>query len=201
MEKGAGGHLPESYRYSWFAGEDVESGGGFAVISKFPLVEKEFIPKSAGAFGAQKCGVKVGAVTIRLVNVHLNPAMLPKPFNRASAMHLMMMNNKTQVLEIRNILRHCEGSEPTVIAGDWNCFPSMAAYRQPASKGFIDAHLSLDPKAKAMPTWSMTVGGERLQARFDHVFHNGLLEAASFEVVPNELSDHALLNCVLRLKE
>src|SRR6185295_16953331 len=106
IERKAKGSLPRRYEFSWFTAEDEDVGGGFAVISKLPLVDKEFLRKSAGAFGAQKFGIKLGGSTIQFLNIHLNPAPLPRPFNRSSALHLMLMNNKTQVLEIRNLLGH-----------------------------------------------------------------------------------------------
>ena len=191
---------PQGYQHSWFTGEDLDSGGGFAVISKFPIVEKEFIRKTTGMFGAQSFGVRIEGVTIQFVNIHLNPADLPRPFNRSSAMHAMMQNNKPQVLELRNILKRCKPDRPPVIAGDLNSRPSMSAYKQLNSRGFIDAHLSIDATANAISTWKMVVDGELLQARFDYVFHNGELEAQTFKVVENKHSDHALLSCSLRLR-
>ena len=191
---------PEHYKHSWHAGEDLDTGGGFAVISKHPLVDKEFIRKTTGMFGAQRFGVKVEGITIQFVNIHLNPADMPRPFNRSTALHAMMLNNKPQVLELRNILKRCEPDRPTIIAGDLNSRSSMSAYKQLTSRGFIDAHLSVDSKANAIPTWKMVVDGEQLQARFDDVFHSDQLEAEAFAVVENEYSDHALLSCSLRLR-
>ena len=112
----------------------------------------------------------------------------------------MMLNNKPQVLELRNILKRCKPDRPTVIAGDLNSRPSMSAYKQLTSRGFIDAHLSVDATANGISTWKMVVDDQRLQARFDYVFHNDQLEAEAFAVVENEYSDHALLSCSLRLK-
>ena len=81
FEKAAKKYLPSRYKHSWFTGEDPKSGGGFAVISRFPLEEKEFIKKTTGMFGAQKLGVRVGEVTVQFVNIHLNPAGLPRPYD------------------------------------------------------------------------------------------------------------------------
>ncbi|MGY8653838.1 MAG: endonuclease/exonuclease/phosphatase family protein [Verrucomicrobiia bacterium] len=201
FKKGAKDHLPDSYKFSWFVEDEHESGGGFAVISKLPLAEKKYIEKSTGAFGAQKFRVKLGQARIHFVNIHLNPAPLPRPFNRAGALHAMMMNNRTQVLEIRNILKQCKESHPTVIAGDLNSFPGRPAYRQLSSRGFTDAHLSYDANATSVSTWKMIVDGAPLQGRFDYVFHSKSFETKKLAVEENDYSDHALLNCTLKLNE
>src|SRR5688572_19425666 len=201
IERKAKGVLPRRYEFSWFTADDEEAGGGFAVISKLPLVDKKFLKKSAGAFGAQKFGIKLAGSTIQFLNIHLNPAPLPKPFTRSSAMHLMMMNNKTQVLEIRNLLERRKEDELAVMAGDLNSFPNYSAYKQLTSAGFIDAHLSCDTNANVIPTWRMNVDGSQLQGRLDFVFHSAGMKAKTFSVVECPYSDHALLNCVLEIKE
>lgn len=201
IERKAKGILPRRFAFSWFTAENEEAGGGFAVISKLPLVDKEFLKKSAGAFGAQKFGVKLAGSTIRFLNIHLNPAPFPRPFTRSSAMHLMMMNNQTQVLEIRNLLEQRKEGELAVMAGDLNSFPNLSAYKRLTSAGFIDAHLACDTNANVVPTWRMKVDGNRLQGRMDFVFHSAGLNAKIFSVVECPYSDHALLNCVLEIKE
>jgi endonuclease/exonuclease/phosphatase family metal-dependent hydrolase len=201
FERKAKDVLPRPYAFSWFTADDEEAGGGFAVISKLPLVDKEYLKKSAGAFGAQKFGIKLAGSTIQFLNIHLNPAPLPKPFTRSSAMHLMMLNNKTQVLEIRKLLEHRKEGEFAVVAGDLNSFPNYSAYRRLTAGGFIDAHLSCNTNASVVPTWRMNVDGNRLQGRLDFVFHSPGMKAKTFSVVECPYSDHALLNCVLEIKE
>jgi len=201
FERAARRLLHDTHPHAWFAGEDLASGGGFAALSRFPVTDRKFIRRSTGAFGAQKFDVTVGGETVQFVNIHLNPAGRPRPHDRPAAIHAMMLNNKPQVLELRNILKQCRTNAPTVISGDLNSHSSQSAYKQLTSRGFIDAHLSVNAKAKGIPTWRMTLEGTRLQARFDYVFHNDRLKTTAFRVVENELSDHALLNCTLRLKD
>lgn len=189
------------HEFSWFTAEDADAGGGFAVLSKLPLVDKVYVKKSAGDFGAQQFGVRLGGTTLQFFNFHLNPAPLPKPFSRASAVHLMMLNNQTQVSEIQALLARRNAALPVVMAGDLNSFPSHPAYRQIVSAGLIDAHLSRDTNAHAVPTWKMEVEGHRLQGRFDYLFHDARLTATSFTVVECPYSDHALLSCTLTIKD
>lgn len=189
------------HEFSWFTAEDADAGGGFAVLSRLPLVDKVFVKKSAGAFGAQQFGVRLGRTTIQFINFHLNPAPLPKPFTRSSAMHLMMLNNKAQVLEIQGLLARRKAGLPTVMAGDLNSFASFSAYKKLIAAGFTDAHLACDTNAHAVATWKMNVEGHQLQGRFDYIFHDARLTAKSFAVVECPYSDHDVLSCTLEVKD
>ncbi len=189
------------HEFSWFTTEDADVGGGFAVLSRLPLVDQVFLKKSAGTFGAQQFGVRLGRTTIQFYNFHLNPAPLPKPFSPSSALHLMMLNNQTQVLEIRELLARRNAAKPVVMAGDLNSLPSFSAYKKVLAAGLIDAHLSCDTNAHTIPTWRMNVDGHRLQGRLDYIFHDAQLTAKSFTVVECPHSDHALLSCTLAIKD
>ena len=200
LEKRVGASRLRRYEHSWFIAVDEEAGGGFAVLSRLPLVEQKFLKKSAGAFGAQRVVVEGRGVKVQLVNIHLNPAPLPKPYSRASAMHLMMLNNSIQVEEIRHLLAENRKGVPVVMAGDLNSLPSSPAYKQLIQAGFVDAHLTCDTNAHRVATWGMNVDGHRVQGRLDYVFHDARFTAKSFKVVDCPYSDHALLRCVLEMR-
>ena len=200
FEKEAAPFLPAEYPYTWYTQTDQEAGGGFGVISKFPIVDKKFIEKTKGLFGMQTFGIECEGQTIHLMNLHLNPAGFPATYNYPTALHSMMMNNKIQAVEIRTILDLYKKDQPTIIAGDFNSFSNMAAYRLLAREGILDAHLAIDPKADEISTWTSSDHGPSLGGRFDYILHNRFFEATAFNVVKNPYSDHTLLNGILRFK-
>jgi endonuclease/exonuclease/phosphatase family metal-dependent hydrolase len=200
FEKAAAKLFSDAYKHTWYT-NDEHPAGGYGVVSKVPLQNRTFLKKSEGQFGTQVFDVKIGHSTIRLMNIHLNPARMPASGRRADALHAMLTNNPIQVAEIEAITGKVEKTTPTVIAGDLNSFASMGAYKTLTRlKGFTDAHLSIEPKANSITTWKGRLRDEVVHRRLDYVFHNAFFETKTFEVVANQLSDHCLLNCTLRLK-
>jgi endonuclease/exonuclease/phosphatase family metal-dependent hydrolase len=200
FEKAAARHFSDAYKHTWYS-NDEHPAGGYGVVSKLPQQNKTFLKKTKGVFGTQVVDIKIGDTAIRLVNIHLNPARMPASGRRADALHSMLTNNPIQVAEIESITSRVDVNTPTVIAGDLNSFASMGAYKTLTRlKGFTDAHLSIEPKANSITTWKGRLKDQTVHRRLDYVFHNRFFEAKAFEVVANELSDHSLLVCTLRLQ-
>ena len=193
--------LPAAYKFNWFTDPGENPAGGFAAVAKRPITDRKYIEKSHGLFGTQTFSIKVGDQAVRIMNLHLNPAALPEKHNRGTALHAMILNNKFQAREVKNILTHYDAQIPTIIAGDVNSFSNLAAYRMIIRTGFTDAHLSVDEDAGQVSTWKDGDPYAPGEGRFDYIFHNAPFTAHTFEVVEHPYSDHALLNCTLRLKK
>lgn len=183
------------YKHTWYVQGKLYVAGGFAIVSKFPMSDKKFIPKTKGLFGFQTAKVKINGNQINLINVHLNPARLPKSLNLQTAIHTMMMNSKVQAVEIKKVIASINKKEATIVAGDFNSLPMLVSYKKLKAFGFKDAGENFG----AEPTWKWKLSGRPFEARIDYIFHNDFFETKGFKVVKSDLSDHYLLNCKLKL--
>jgi len=201
FEYGVKKYLSKTYPYVWFSGHSSREAGRFAVLSKTLVIDKKCHEKSAGLFGFQTFKIVFSGKTITFVHVHLNPPDLRSSHTVTALISAISKNEKIHIKELKNILKTYNKNEPTLVIGDFNCFPGIGAYNVLGARGFIDSHLSVDPKANAIPTWGMTIRNIAFRFRLDYIFHNKFLKTDSFKVTELPYSDHAILSCKISLKQ
>lgn len=200
FEYGAKEYLSDTYPYLWFSGPYSREAGRFAVLSKMPILNKKYHKKSIALFGFQTFKIASSGNIINFIHVHLNPPGRPVSNTIGAVISSIYKNEKIHIKELNNIMKTYNKNKPTLVIGDFNCFPSVGAYNALVTRGFIDAHLSIDPKANLIPTWGMTIRKFAFRFRIDYIFHNKFFKTDSFEVNAFPYSDHSILSCKLSKK-
>ncbi len=169
--------------------DEIPFGLGLAIFSKWPLRNfwREDLPPADVSFEYDNktrrpswrllIGVEAetpeGAVS--LMNTHLQAFFM---ISSSSNEHLAQRD----LVEKR--LRLC--SQPTLLAGDFNCAPGETVVEQFAKAGF-------HPVQTSEITW------RRRPYVLDHIFHNSGFIPESWKVIPTEASDHHAVQAAFRL--
>ena len=200
FEYGAKKYLSDAYPYLWFSGPYSREAGRFAVLSKKAIFNKKYHKKSVALFGFQTFKIAFAGNFINFIHIHLNPPGRPSSNTLGAVISSIYENEKIHIKELNKIMKTYNKDKPTLVIGDFNCFPGVGAYNALVARGFIDSHLSVDPKANLIPTWGMTIRKIAFEFRIDYIFHNKFLKTDSFKVSNFPYSDHAILSCKLSKK-
>jgi endonuclease/exonuclease/phosphatase (EEP) superfamily protein YafD len=166
--------------------------GGFAILSRLPIVESEVIPPSAdGWFPAGRIVVTTGFGLLQALNVHLRPPVS----DGGSFVSGYFTTPGVRLQEMQSFVRRLKPGLPTVVAGDFNEESDGEVTKYLANEGLTSATARLAP---GTPTWRWKTAVGTIQRQLDQIAHNALLEAVSLEVRPAGRSDHLPVLAVLR---
>ena len=187
----------KDYPHSWFTTDKENVAGGFGILSKYPITEKEWIPKIA-SFGAQMVLIEAESKLIQLFNLHLNPAGLPESGDYGQAMHRMMVNGSTHIKELKHIMAKRKKGMPVIVAGDLNGKPRMAAVRTLTERMDFTDSMAGDEESVS---WTAEFKKTKFQARFDYILCSPELKPSDAKVITIKDSDHKLVSAKLELKK
>lgn len=160
--------------------------GGSAILSQWPLREMETSPSPVDWFEAIAAIVETPFGEMRVVGLHLEPAVSLPAVMRVSSHHQDEIHAHVAAFNLQE-------DRPTIIAGDFN-EERAGALRALGGMGFSDA---IDVYAPGDATFDWSVGPFPLGLQIDHVLHRGL-EAMSAEVLGGGRSDHQAVRAEFR---
>ena len=172
-----------------------------AFLSKLPLREIVFSPPSGGYFGCYSANCEVGKTTVKLINVHLAPFVIPPQPGILGLLKAMNDAEGRHAVEIESISRMLDGGQPTIVAGDFNSLSTSVAPSRLRKIGLIDSFAATHPDADNHPTWQGPVAAMNLQLRLDYIFQSSHFRCDRSEIVKQGGSDHFLVTSEFKILE
>ncbi len=157
--------------------------GGLAVLSRFPILERELVPSPSGWFPSWRVIVRTPLGPVQAVNVHLHPAVS----DSGSWVSGAYTTPRLRLAEIAQTVHHVDRSLPTLVVGDFN--EGAAGH----SVSFLEAQgltTALPEQSTSQSTWRYPTPLGTLRLQLDHIFHNGMLRLIDVRVLPTGRSDH-----------
>jgi endonuclease/exonuclease/phosphatase (EEP) superfamily protein YafD len=143
--------------------------GGLAVLSRWPLEDRAYLPAEAGWFPAWLAVARTPIGDVQLLNVHLRPC---KDENHQPAVGAYFSTQDVRLKEMQGFCAHLDENLPSVILGDFNeGHHGKAVVWLRSDKGYTNALREFDPWS---PTWRK--GG--LSAGIDHILYSSHLHCA-----------------------
>ncbi len=170
--------------------------GGFAVLSRVPIVNERFIPARHGLFGIHAFEVKLGDHELQIFSVHLQPVRMPRASGvrmLAAALTAFSKNEETHEQEIAQVLQHVPKDKPTLIVGDFNSLTNGKAPEALRDNGFVDSCASVNEEPGKNATWHWPTKYGEIALRIDYIFHTDSLRTNDSRVIKSAGSDHYLL--------
>ncbi len=171
----------------------------FGFLSRHPVSHLSFVEPKQGLFGAYVAQVRTRGTAIQIVNVHLQPIVLPRDAGIAQALSALAAMEQTHANEIAHIFEHVRPDMPTVFAGDFNSLSTFHAPLFLKKKGFVDSFAQTRKHPDAGPTWRWGSKSGEWSFRLDYIFHSRHLATTASAVLKSDASDHYLLTSTLRL--
>lgn len=170
--------------------------GGMAVLSKYPLIDKQFILPTIGWHPAWIFDVQTPSGIISIANVHLSPALAD--FNSVGFLAYGVWTSPAKRRnEIRKIYALLRTGQPIIIAGDFNEGGRGSAIRYLTRSGLNHSSSFLGPYQY---TWRWRRGPWRLFGRYDHIFFTSDFSPHKVQVYYGGSSDHFPLSVDLSTK-
>ena len=188
-----------------------DQDGGIALFSRFPLnnAETQFFANRAN--GYLHVDMQTPDGWLRLYNIHLQTNAISGMADQVTTDGKIDDKNtwltikdmfgrygrasKARVEQARDILEEMDNSpHPVVLTGDFNDVPASFLYRL-FCRRFEDAYHERGLGLGA------TYRGRLPGLRIDYIFHDPALEAASFERIPLQFSDHRAIRATLAMPE
>jgi endonuclease/exonuclease/phosphatase (EEP) superfamily protein YafD len=173
--------LGPSYPHVSFRVDDPYAAG-VGVMSKYPIVSSEFLPK-VDWFPAQKVVLDTPIGHVQVLNVHLRPPVRPAGFV-GGAIYTPSVRHR----EVVSFTSYLDPKLPTLIVGDFNEDENGRAMRWLDDAGYQSALPEFAPNAKTW-RWPLT-SYVSLRDRYDHLCYNDKLEPLSATVDNSGWSDH-----------
>ncbi len=168
--------------------------GGLGLLSRYPIIQAELLPPSAGWFPALLCRVQTPLGTIQLLNVHLRPPITEQGGVSASA---YFASRKTRLAEVKAFLARTDPKLPLVITGNFNEDEQGKAVRWLLDHHrMADALSQFDERALTWE-WPLLSGAYRLTDRYDHLLISQQLTCVDAKVTYVDASDHMPVEAVL----
>ena len=143
--------------------------------------------------------MKLGATTIQITNVHLQPSTVTNQKNlNELSQHLQEME-AIRAKEIAYVQEKISTKLPVIVCGDFNSTSSMSAPKFLTAKGFTDSFAAVTDKPDEQPTWHWPVGPLELRLRIDYIFHSPHFQTRESRILVSAASDHYLLVSKLKL--
>jgi endonuclease/exonuclease/phosphatase family metal-dependent hydrolase len=170
--------------------------GGFAVLSRVPIVNEWFIPARHGLFGIHAFEVKLNDRELQIFSVHMQPVRIPRGGgvrNLAATLTAFSKNKETHEQEIAQVLQHVRKDRPTLIVGDFNSLTNGKAPEALRDNGFVDSFASVNEEPGKNATWHWPTKYGEIALRFDYIFHTESLRTIDSRVIKTAGSDHYLV--------
>lgn len=165
--------------------------GGLAVLARFPVSHREYIPAPSGWFPAWRLLAHTPLGDIQLLDVHLHP-----PVTEGGNWVLgQFTTSGIRLAEIEEFARHLDGGVPTIIAGDFNEGQNGSSLQFLDSQGYRNAVAEYQPDE---PTWRWPTKVGTLRAQLDHILYSRGLEALDARILQGGRSDHLPVLAVFR---
>jgi endonuclease/exonuclease/phosphatase (EEP) superfamily protein YafD len=185
--------LGRPYRHASF-NQPAIGYDGMGVMSKFPIVEETWLPRTGGGwFPSQRLVLDTPLGPVQVLNVHLRP---PSSDSGNKVMGYLTTGGIRRD-EMKGLLGHLTAGGPAIVVGDFNEGDSGGAVECCTRKGYADALPEFDRKSS---TWQGQYMGMKLTERPDHVMYSGELRCFEARVVPEKASDHDPVMAVMGLK-
>ncbi|MBA3464802.1 MAG: endonuclease/exonuclease/phosphatase family protein [Deltaproteobacteria bacterium] len=161
------------------------AAGGLAVLSRFPIIDEEFIPTPPqGWFPAQRLVVDGPFGKVQMLNVHLRPCL-----DSGGWITGYQTTPPHRLEQAKAYYPRLKSGLPTVVAGDFNELPTGVAVEYLAKRGLVRVP-TVGPT-----TWhhQKIVAGKPLSLLsmdIDHVLVDSSLVASDAKVVDAGASDH-----------
>jgi len=172
-----------SYPHMLFRVKGESSPGGLAVLSRYPLTDLGYHPGPFGWHPAWHVRADTPAGPVQLLNVHLRSATRGRSTQVSSFLNV----GEDHVSEIEDFVGECDGSLPTIVAGDFNESEDGEAIGFLENRGFTNILPLYHP---GQPTWRYaSVGGQFVQT-IDHILFDERFLPLNARVFRRGNSDH-----------
>lgn len=191
--------LKKAYPQIHFRGHQGRLGAErFGFLSRHPITRLSFVKPKHGLFGAYIAHVRTRGTTLQIVNVHLQPVMLPRNAGLRQALSAFAAMEQTHAKEIAHVFERLRPDLPTIVAGDLNSLSTFQAPLFLKKKGFVDSFAQVNDNPDSQPTWRWPLKIGEWSLRIDYIFHSRHLKTTESAVIRSNASDHYLVASVLR---
>jgi endonuclease/exonuclease/phosphatase family metal-dependent hydrolase len=180
-EEAMRGELAERYPHMVFT--HCCRAGGLAVLSRFPILEREPLPATVSWFPAERVVIQAPLGRVQLLNVHLRPPLSES----GSWISGYFSTRSIRREEIETYWQHIDPSLPTVVAGDFNEAHGGEAVEYLADHGLRSVLPEREPRAK---TWHWRTAVGTIHAQLDHIVVDRRLACIDVHVLERGRSDH-----------
>ena len=194
----------DDYSHLGFYGSvEPFAAGGFAVLSRLPVVREGFLPQREALFGTCILEVRAGDQLVQVIVVHLQPVLFQNRGGDVTALSVLRAleaAEQTHGKEMQQILAQVRTDVPTLVVGDFN---SCSTFQAPAlliQRGFVDSFAAVNENPDAHPTWHWPTKFGDATLRIDYIFHSPSFRTLHSGVVHTAGSDHYLLWSELALE-
>ena len=173
--------LKDLYPHMLF--HNSRAAGGQAVLSKIPIVEKDWFVAGKGWFPVWILEAETTIGTLQIGSVHLRPPVS----DTGSWVKGYFTTDSIRKGEITALKARMNSKLPSIIVGDFNESDSGDAVRYLEGQGMHNALPQFDRKGK---TWRWYLGPIKLSNRLDHILYDSRLDVSACGVVRAGGSDH-----------
>jgi endonuclease/exonuclease/phosphatase family metal-dependent hydrolase len=182
------GQLSERYEHMIFS--HCCRAGGLAVLSKYPIVDREQLAATIGWFPAQRVIVATPLGRVQVINVHLRPPIS----DDGSWVGGYFSTRSVRGEEMEAFWREADPGLPTIVAGDFNESGNGRAIAYLERQGLASALPAQHPRAT---TWRWPTPLGTIRAQLDHIVVDEHFAARDTRVVQGGRSDHLPVVSVL----
>lgn len=163
--------------------QDCCGAGGLGVMSKYPIVEHDYLPPTEGWFPAWRVVLDTPLGHVQALDVHLRPPMS----DGGSWVAGFFSTRDVRLREMKDLFGHLDPHLPTIVAGDFNENAQGQAVGFLSEQGLVSALPQVAPRAK---TWRWQTRAGTLRMMLDHVVYGPRLSLRHAEVIEQGVSDH-----------
>ena len=156
------------------------TAGGYATLSKYPIIKSEKIRNGRGWFPAWAITIQKEKESIQILNTHLKPKLTSKGIIGWNA---YFKAEEIHIKELEQFIKVLNPNLPTIILGDFNEGDKGKGVKWLQSNGFEDALPKFNKRTK---TWRFII----LRGRFDHLTFNNKIRCIDAQVYKLGKSDH-----------
>jgi len=157
------------------------TAGGMATLSKYPIININYLKNTPGWFRAGHITIKKEQDTIQLLNVHLKA---PLTGRGRIGWNAYFKVDEVHIEELTQFIKELNPNLPTIILGDFNESDKGKTIKWLQNEmSFQDALPLFDKRSK---TWRFII----LRGRYDHLFFNNQFSCSNAKVYKLGKSDH-----------
>jgi len=177
-------NLGHKYPHADF--RNVGAAGGYAILSKYPIHRKTYLPATEGWFEAGYYLVETPHGMVQLLNVHLKPTLNEKGkigFLGSAYFKSLKIHRK----EVAEFYKSTQQDLPLIAVGDFNENDKGKGTRWLKQQGMTDALALFDKKSH---TWHWPTRLWELKGRYDRVLFDHRFTCENARVLHAGYSDH-----------